>query len=123
MNVMISSLHLRLANVRRFLDKHLPDGGDFNNDAMYQRLLKMVREWNLPVCIRVDSQNEYEAVLVEKILFNDVNLYDKENTKDFYVLGCGFKTEQECKKWLEKACLCFVPWTLGRFEEYCTKLV
>lgn len=122
MNVMITSLYLRLANIRRFLDKYLPEKGDFNNDALYQRLLKMCREWNLPICIRVDSMGEYEAVLVEKIIGNDVNCYTKENTKDFYVLACGFKTENDCREWMQKECQWYVGWTIGQREEHFTKL-
>lgn len=117
---MLAPLHLRLANVRRFLNKYLPDGGDFNNDLLYVRLLTMIRTQRLPVCIRVDSQNEYEAVLVERVIGDDVNLYDKENTKDFYVLACGFKTEQQCQDWIMRTVEYMLPWTLGRHEKMST---
>ncbi len=116
MSTLNASLHLRLANMRRFLDKYLPDGGDFKDNALYERCLNMVRDWCLPICIRVDSQNEYEAVLVEKLISDNVNVYDKENTKDFYVLGCGFKTEDECRKWIHTRFNYFIPWTLGRYN-------
>jgi len=115
MNTFNASIQLRLANMRRFLNKYLPNGGDFDNTALYKRCLDMVRDWSLPICIRVDSVNEYEAVLIEKILFDDVNKYDKENTKDFYVLGCGFKTEDECRKWIQTRFEYYVPWVMGRY--------
>lgn len=111
-----ASLHLRLANIRRWLDKRLPDGGDFNDDNDYNTLLKMVKEWQLPIAIRVDSMNEYEAVLIEKLIDNNVNVYDKENTKEFYVLGCGWKTEDECRKWIQTRLEYFIPWTIGRYN-------
>lgn len=116
MSIFNSSLHLRLANMRRFLDKYLPNGGDFNDDALYNRCLNMVRDWSLPICIRVDSQNEYEAVLIEKLLFDDINNYDKENTKDFYVLGCGFKTENACREWINKRFNYYIPWVMGHYN-------
>lgn len=81
---MLAPLHLRLANVRRFLDARIIKGyAEFKNSRDHVKLVAMVKKQKLPINIRFDGHS-YDIILMEK---NTPNA----RISDFYVLECGFK--------------------------------
>ena len=112
---MLAPLHLRLANLRRFLDARIPaDGGAFRNINDHKKLMDMIRQQSIPVFIRSTSNNKFDAVVMEKALQTFIPSDKKAETVDWYVLNDGdFDSVEEARKWISTFCWYYIPEFLG----------
>jgi hypothetical protein len=72
-------LHLRQANLRRWLDKRVPltAGNVTLNEVDRATLYKMMREWEIPLIVRKEANHKYSLIVDE----------GKGSHYDFYVLA------------------------------------
>jgi hypothetical protein len=96
---MKTNMHLKLANLRRFLDKHTPnehaDAPELKGD-LKTRLYNIIKRDCLPLAIRKNSDGTYDIVLLE----HQLEIYTQENTKSFYVLEVDFRFCHDASVWV-----------------------
>jgi hypothetical protein len=92
-------LHLRLANVRRWLDARVPlHGKDVilpENEA--KTLHTMIRTQLLPIALREDGPYRMDLVLCEH-----PKKWTVEESRNWYVLAAGFRSAHEATHWVKK---------------------
>ncbi len=92
----LSPLHLRLANVRRFLDKRIDkDTAQFGSEKDEAKFFNMINKQKLPLVCRRHPNGKYDVVLIEK----KVKVTAKNSNK-WYVLGVDFPSIANAIGWI-----------------------
>lgn len=96
---MKNTMHLKLANIRRFLDKHAPneheDAPELNG-KIKERFYNIIARDCLPLAIRPDNNGKFDVILLER----DLTHLTQENTKAFYVLEVDFPNKLLALDWI-----------------------
>jgi hypothetical protein len=95
----MNNLHLKLANIRRFLDKHAPnDKADAPelDGKIKERFYNIIKRDCLPLAIRRESNNTFDVILMER----DPKKTTFKNSKSFYVLEVNFCSAANAHMWI-----------------------
>lgn len=120
-NARKSPLHLRMANLRRMMDKMVPRHDTEHVEVKKcdkKRFYDFIRNNRIPVAIRgtwMEGKGwigEWEAVLIEENKGNNIRNYTNENTSGYYVLEV-MKGYNDLRRWIELTLDYYHSWTIG----------
>jgi hypothetical protein len=96
----LAPLHLRLANLRRWLKKRVGDENDIHvhpelNEKDLTIFLRMIHNQKIPVYSRLDPANKKFDLIVHEKLVKTV-----EETKYFYILEVNLNSPEACSAYM-----------------------
>lgn len=93
----LAPLHLRQANVRRWLDKRIPGVDGTLTNKQTKQLIKMMNNQDIGHILIVHNKYHAKILVRER---NDANSIFSDAFDQFYPLYMG--TKKQCKKFIEK---------------------